>query len=48
MLDRHALSILDEIATMVDELTEAHGDAMPEGIRTSGAGTRSSHYTPQS
>jgi alpha-galactosidase len=50
MLDRHAPSVLslDEIAAMVDELTEAHGDAMPEGIRTPGAGTRHSHYTPPS
>ena len=40
MLDRHAASVLslDEIAAMVDELIEAHGDAMPEGVRTSGAG----------
>jgi alpha-galactosidase len=50
MLDRHAPSVLslDEIAAMVDDLIEAHGDAMPEGIRTSEAGTRRSHYTPQS
>jgi alpha-galactosidase len=36
MLDRHAPSVLslDEIAAMVDELIEAHGDALPEGIRT--------------
>jgi hypothetical protein len=27
---------LDEIAAMVDELIEAHGEAMPEGVRTSG------------
>src|ERR687895_929228 len=40
MLDRHAASVLslDEIADMVDELIEAHGDALPEGVRTSGAG----------
>jgi len=39
MLDRHAPSVLslDEIAEMVDELIEAHGEAMPEGVRTSGA-----------
>ena len=39
MLDRHAASVLslDEIAAMVDELIVAHGDAMPEGVRTSGA-----------
>lgn len=39
MLDRHAPSVLslDEIAEMVDELIEAHGEALPEGIRTSGA-----------
>jgi alpha-galactosidase len=36
MLDRHAASVLslDEIADVVDELIEAHGDALPEGIRT--------------
>jgi alpha-galactosidase len=35
MLDRHAPSVLslDEIAAMVDELIEAHGDALPEGVR---------------
>jgi alpha-galactosidase len=40
MLDRHGPSVLslDEIAEMVDELIEAHGEAMPEGVRTSGAG----------
>lgn len=34
MLDRHASSVLslDEIAAMVDDLIEAHGDALPEGI----------------
>jgi alpha-galactosidase len=50
MLDRHVPSVLslDEIAAMVDELIEAHGNAMPEGIRISGAGTRRSYYTPQS
>jgi alpha-galactosidase len=39
MLDRHAPSVLslDEIAEMVDELIEGHGEAMPEGVRTSGA-----------
>ena len=38
MLDRHAPSVLslDEIAAMVDELIEAHGDALPEGIRAPG------------
>jgi len=38
MLDRHASSVLslDEIAVVVDELIEAHGDAMPQGIRTNG------------
>src|ERR671917_1741079 len=37
MLDRHAASVLslDEIAEMVAELIDAHGDALPEGIRTS-------------
>ena len=41
MLDRHAPSVLslDEIAAMVDELIDAHGDAMPEGVRTVGART---------
>jgi alpha-galactosidase len=36
MLDRHAASVLslDEIADMVDELIDAHGEALPEGIRT--------------
>jgi alpha-galactosidase len=36
MLDRHATSVLslNEIADVVDELIEAHGDALPEGIRT--------------
>ena len=35
MLDRHAPSVLslEEIGEMVDELIEAHGDALPEGIR---------------
>jgi alpha-galactosidase len=39
MLDRHASSVLslDEIAALVDELIEAHGDALPEGVRSSGA-----------
>ena len=38
MVDRHAPSVLslDGICTMVEELIEAHGDAMPEGIRTPG------------
>ena len=41
MLDRHAPSVLslDEISAMVDELIEAHGNAMPEGIGTSTAKT---------
>jgi alpha-galactosidase len=36
MLDRHDASVLslEEIADVVDELIEAHGDALPEGIRT--------------
>jgi alpha-galactosidase len=36
MLDRHAPSVLslEEIGAMVDELIEAHGEALPEGIRT--------------
>ena len=40
MLDRHASSLLslDEIAALVDELIDAHGDALPEGVR--GSGTR--------
>jgi len=39
MLDRHAPSVLslDEIANMVDELIKAHGEALPEGVRTSSA-----------
>jgi alpha-galactosidase len=50
MLDRHAPSLLslDEIAAVVDELIEAHADAMPEGVRISGAGEKRSHYTPTS
>jgi len=37
MLDRHAPSVLslDEIAAMVDELLEAHGDSLPDGVRVS-------------
>src|SRR5215203_4346868 len=43
MLDRHAASVLslDEIAEMVDDLIEAHGESLPEGVRTSGAVRRS-------
>ncbi len=35
MLDRHAPSVLslDDIQAMVDDLLEAHGDALPEGVR---------------
>ena len=35
MLDRHAASVLSlrEIRALVDELIEAHGAAMPQGIR---------------
>ena len=35
-LDRHTASVLSlkEIRAMVDDLIEAHGDAMPDGIRT--------------
>ena len=35
MLDRLAPSVLslDEIGAMVDELIEAHGDALPESLR---------------
>jgi alpha-galactosidase len=38
MLDRHASSLLslDEIAALVDELIDAHGDALPGGVRESG------------
>ena len=38
MLDRHASSVLslDEIAAVVDELLEAHGEALPEGLGMSG------------
>jgi alpha-galactosidase len=41
MLDRHSSSVLslDEIAAVVDELIEAHGDALPEGVRSSGVKT---------
>ncbi len=41
MLDRHAPSVLslDEIGAMVDELLEAHGDTLPEGVRVSRART---------
>lgn len=50
MLDRHAPSVrsLDEIAAMVDELIEANGDSLPGGIRTSGAESERSDYTPPS
>jgi len=43
MLDRHAPSVLslDEIAAVVNELIEAHGEALPEGIRSSGVRPRS-------
>jgi alpha-galactosidase len=36
MLDRHASSVLslEEIHDMTEELIEAHGDAMPEGVRS--------------
>jgi alpha-galactosidase len=39
VLDRHAASVLSlrEIRAMVDELIEAHGDAMPVGVRWDGA-----------
>jgi alpha-galactosidase len=42
MLDRHAPSVLslEEIADMVDELIEAHGDALPEGVRNPRAKAR--------
>jgi len=42
MLDRHAPSVLslDEIADMVDELIEAHGDALPAGVRNPRAKAR--------
>jgi alpha-galactosidase len=42
MLDRHAPSVLslDEIGAMVDELIEAHGDALPEGLRAPGEKAR--------
>jgi alpha-galactosidase len=41
MLDRHATSVLSitEIRAMVDELIEAHGDAMPVGIRSQSSNT---------
>jgi metal-responsive CopG/Arc/MetJ family transcriptional regulator len=36
MLDRPAASMLlpDEMVDMVDELIEAHGEAMSKGVRT--------------
>jgi alpha-galactosidase len=39
VLDRHAASVLSlrEIRAMVDELIDAHGDAMPVGVRWDGA-----------
>ncbi len=39
MLDRHAPSVLSlsQLHHLVDELIEAHGDALPEGIRPSEA-----------
>ncbi|HET7270655.1 MAG TPA: alpha-glucosidase/alpha-galactosidase [Rubrobacter sp.] len=42
MLDRHAPSVLslDEIAAMVDELIEAHGEVLPEGVRNPRAKAR--------
>ena len=33
---------------MVDELIEANGDSLPGGIRTSGAESERSDYTPPS
>jgi alpha-galactosidase len=35
VLDRHAASVLTlrQIRTMVDDLIDAHGDAMPRGVR---------------
>jgi alpha-galactosidase len=35
MLDRHAASVLSirQIRAMVDEMIEAHGEAMPAGVR---------------
>jgi alpha-galactosidase len=32
---------IDQIAAVVDELIEAHGDALPEGVRAAGAGAPS-------
>ncbi len=39
VLDRHAASVLSlaEIRAMVDEMIDAHGDAMPAGIRSTAA-----------
>ena len=50
MLDRHAPGVfsLDEVAVKVEEFIEAHGDAMLQGIRASGAETGRSHYTSPS
>ena len=41
MLDRHAASALslDEIEAVVDELIEAHGETLPEGVRSIGSRT---------
>ncbi len=46
MLDRNAPSVLslDEIAAMVDDLIEAHGDSLPEGVR-GGQSSRRVHYS---
>jgi alpha-galactosidase len=35
VLDRHAASVLTlrQIRSMVDDLIDAHGDAMPRGVR---------------
>jgi alpha-galactosidase len=44
MLDRHAPSVLslEQIAAVVDELIEAHGDAMPKGIAGSAPSSKKS------
>jgi alpha-galactosidase len=48
MLDRHASSVLslDEISAVVTDLIEAHGDALPEGVRSSGSGDPQRTKTP--
>ena len=48
MLDRLATSVLslDELASLVDELIDAHGEALPEGLQTSRSGSRVAASVP--